>query len=533
MVPFLHGLSVNLLSFRFFLLIFINNSITITVAEKESLSGDRDMLILQLSKATTESGFLRETIASLKQDVIDAGLSVKRALIDRKIEEEAALCREQKLKIEIDEQKKINTAAGGDLTKVGVELMQSLKANSGLSEHIHTLEGVLLKERAGREKERAALGASLNAIDDLTTKVKLLKIKDAEREVALEKISSMERDTEALRYEQFTLQEEMMATRAELEISDEQKARLNMKIESLLAQKEEYESGMELLYLQGQVSELKDLIVNSEREAGESERIFTVRLASSQKEIERLALDLIESQNEIQRRDEAHAEVEYELKCLQEKVKREEEERARGDAVALVVAQSAEVKLTIAELVLSLQHNRQLAGEIEDYKEKLEEERAKSVSIQESALHSITLKAQQVEAVIESSKATLYRAAGQVEEMKSQLLIAEAERSDLLIQLDDSEARTETVRTALHSAMIELENKERESQGLEYEIERLVKEKEEAAQQAVRQAAMAAAAGEYSSLYHGILLISVFFYYHLNVYRTAALFLLLLNNRLI
>jgi chromosome segregation ATPase len=482
-------------------LIFTINSVSVKVAEKESLCGDRDMLILQLTKATTESGFLRETIASLKQDVVDAGLSVKRAGIDLKIEEEAAQCREQKLKMEIEEQKKANTVATADLTKVGADLMQSFKANSGLSDHIHTLESVLLKERAGREKERAALGASLNAIDDLTSKVKFLKIKDAEREVALEKISSLERDTESLRYEQFTLQEEMMATRAELEESDEQKVRLGMKIETLLAQKEEYESGMELLYLRGQVNELRDLIVSSEKQAEESESIFAVRLASSQKEIERLALDLLESQNEILRRDEARAEVEHELKCLQERVMAEDEERAKGDAVALVVAQSAEVKLTISELVLSLQHNRQLTGEIEEYKEKLEEEKAKSVSIQESALHSITLKAQQVEAVIDSSKATLYRAAGQVEEMKSQLLTAEAERSDLLAQLDDSEARTETVRTALHSAMIELEKKEREQQGLEFEIQRLVREKEEAAQHALRQAAMAAAAGEYFSFF--------------------------------
>lgn len=459
------------------------------------------MLILQLTKATTESGFLRETIASLKQDVIDAGMSVKRADIDMKIEGDAALCREQKLKNEIEEQKRVNTAANCDLSKVGVELVQSLKANSGLSDHIRTLESVLMKERAGREKERAALGASLTAIDDLTINVKLLKIKDAEREVALEKISSLERDTETLRFEQFTLQETMMASRAELEESDEVKARLEMTIESLLAQKEEYESGIELLYLRGQVSELKDIIVNSEKETGETERIFAVRLASSQKEIERLALDLLEAQSEIQMRDESRAEVEYELKSLQERVKGEEEERARGDAVALVVAQSAEVKLTIAELVLSLQHNRQLAGEIEEYKEKLEEERAKSVAIQESALHSITLKAQQVEAVIDSSKATLYRAAGQVEEMKAQMQVAETERSELLSQLDDSEARTETVRTALHSAMIELEKKERMQQGLEYEIQRLVREKEEAAQHALRQAAMAATAGEYYLLH--------------------------------
>jgi hypothetical protein len=483
------------------LLIFIINSVSDTVAEKESLCGDRDMLILQLTKATAESGFLRETIASLKQDVVDAGLSVKRAGIDLKIEEEAAQCREQKLKMEIEEQKKANTVVSADLTKVGVDLMQSLKANSGLSDHIHTLESVLLKERAGREKERAALGASLNAIDDLTSKVKLLKIKDAERELALEKISSLERDTESLRYEQFTLQEEMMATRAVLEESDEQKVRLEMKIETLLAQKDEYESGMELLYLRGQVNELRDLIVSSEKQAEESESIFAVRLASSQKEIERLALDLLESQNEILRRDEARIEVEHELKCLQERVMAEEEERAKGDAVALVVAQSAEVKLTISELLLSLQHNRQLTGEIEEYKEKLEEEKAKSVSIQESALHSITLKAEQVEAVIDSSKATLYRAAGQVEEMKSQLLTAEAERSDLLAQLDNSEARTETVRTALHSAMIELEKKEREQQELEFEIQRLVREKEEAAQHALRQAAMAAAAGEYFTFF--------------------------------
>lgn len=454
---------------------------------------DRDMLILQLTNASAESSLLKESIATLKLQVIDANAAVKRAGKDVQLEHDIALDREKTLKDEGEEQRHINALAVEDLKKMGDELLESLKANGSLGTHVQTLESVLLKERSAREKERSALTTALNNIDDLNGTIKQLKAKDNEREMALDKISTIEREAEASRYETFLLHEEMMVVRGELERSNVEKMELLERIDILEAEKVEYETGKELVHLTSQLNEYKDVIVNAEKVAEETATVSAVRMSSCQKEIERLALDLIGAQKEGRSKDAAYAMLQCEMQNLKDKIIKEEEERREASGVKMIVAQSAEVKLTIAELVLALQANRQLADEVSSCKLRVLEEQEARAVVEEQAMHAIDLKSQEVEAVIESSKATLYKAASQVEDMKAQLEAVEALREEAEGRYQGSEERCETMRNALHGAMLELERSAEAQDALQREIARMVKEKAREADWIVQQAAMAAA----------------------------------------
>ena len=136
-----------------------------------------------------------------------------------------------------------NLTMANELDKAGSELISSLRDNSDLGGHMHEMKAVITEERLGRERERAALKAAMNGIDDLSTQVDLLRIKDTEREAALDKIASLERDKEAIRYENFALQEEVMLVRGELAEVDEKISDQNTIIEALEAEKYEYETG--------------------------------------------------------------------------------------------------------------------------------------------------------------------------------------------------------------------------------------------------------------------------------------------------
>jgi hypothetical protein len=68
-------------------------------------------------------------------------------------------------------------------------------------------------------------------------------------------------------------------------------------IEKLKKFKSDYETGEELVSLKDTVSELRESLVVAGQDAEAAELVSTVRAASAQKEIDRLAMDLFACQN--------------------------------------------------------------------------------------------------------------------------------------------------------------------------------------------------------------------------------------------
>ena len=285
------------------------------VAEKESLSGDKEMLMQQLTNANTESETLKESIIVLKQKVLESTLAAKNTVNNMIENKEISVKKEKNLMSEIEKMKTQNLQLVNELDRAGSELMESLKGNTQLSENLNEIIDDLSKEKIAREKDHAAVQAALKHITGLTDNLDELKLKDIERENilekitierenALDKIAVLERNAESLRYDNFALQEEVMVVRGELDELDEKHTENLLLLETLEIDKREYETGEEITYLHEKVRELKDA-VNSLTEASAATVVVnTVRLGSCQKEIERLALDLSASQNEIKNRED-------------------------------------------------------------------------------------------------------------------------------------------------------------------------------------------------------------------------------------
>jgi hypothetical protein len=188
------------------------------VAEKESLSGDRDLLLQQLTNATTQDIVSKETILSLKKIVSDASATAKCAVVDLIAEREEAAGRERQLGVELEQSKLQTFQLHTELDRAGEELIGSLNANAGLGDHVLLLEEAMDVERTAREKERAALSAAMEAIEQFKLQIEGLKIKDVECEEALDRIAVLDRDIEGLNYEKYALEEEVTQVREELEV---------------------------------------------------------------------------------------------------------------------------------------------------------------------------------------------------------------------------------------------------------------------------------------------------------------------------
>ena len=125
----------------------------------------------------------------------------------------------------------------------------------------------------------------------------------------------------------------MMAVKCELERSNAEKMELKERIAILEAEKREYETGKELAFLNAQLVEYKDIIVDAEKEAEETKTVSAVRMSSCQKEIERLALDLIGAQKDARKKDEAYAKLQSDFQNFKKKISVEEEERRDSDVL--------------------------------------------------------------------------------------------------------------------------------------------------------------------------------------------------------
>ena len=456
------------------------------VAEKESLSGDRDMLLQQLSKANTEASFFKDNIATLKQCVAEANNVKKNCLNDVIIEKELSAKKEKLLNAEIDKMKGQNMDLATELDRAGSELISSLKENAVLNGHIKQVEEEMNNERLARERERAALSIALDSIDNLTSQIEGMKSKDEEKEIALDMIAKIERERETSRYNNFELQQEIMILRSEAEEADERNSVNILQIERLENFKIKYSDENELNLLKDKIIELNEKLVSSATEVESLNAVSNVRISSSGKEIERLALDLLNTQRELKNKDDSLILLQNELSELQLKCQVEEKIRLEAAAVTVIVAQAAETKQTISELILSLQTNRQLNDELIMYKNKLEEEQSSRIAHDELALLSVTNKAKQVDDAIESSKTTLYRAAQEVDNMKRELDLLEGQKNDLERQLQLAELHLNSLRVALAAAITESERNSVIQNALQNEIQKLTFDKETATEAMMR-----------------------------------------------
>ena len=456
------------------------------VAEKESLSGDRDMLLQQLSKANTEASFFKDNIATLKQCVAAANNVKKNCLNDVIIEKELSSKKEKLLNAEIDKMKVQNMELATELDRAGSELISSLKENAVLNGNIKQIEEEMNNERLARERERAALSIALDSIDNLTSQIEGLKSKDEEKEIALDMIAKIERERETSRYNNFELQQEIMVLRSEAEEADERNSVNILQIERLESFKNKYSNENELNLLKDKIIELNEKLVSSATEVESLNSVSNVRISSSGKEIERLALDLLNTQKELKNKDDSFISLQNELNELKLKCQIEEKMRLEAAAVTVIVAQAAETKQTISELILSLQTNRQLNDELVMYKNKLEEEQSSRIAHDELALLSVTNKAKQVDDAIECSKTTLYRAAQEVDNMKRELDLVEVQKNDLERQLQLAELHLNSLRVALAAAITESEKNSVIQTALQNEIQKLTFDKEAATEAMVR-----------------------------------------------
>ena len=158
------------------------------VAEKESLTGDRELLLEQLNKGIAEAAAAEETITNLRALVADANITSKCAVNDLLICREKASEREKDLQGQCHRERERTILLTEQLRSLHSERDQLQNAGDNLHKQLMARDETIATEQQGREKDRAALMAALNGIDELTAQVEALRERDLERERALERI---------------------------------------------------------------------------------------------------------------------------------------------------------------------------------------------------------------------------------------------------------------------------------------------------------------------------------------------------------
>jgi chromosome segregation ATPase len=451
------------------------------VAEKESLSGDRDMLIQQITNSSTEIGVLKETVLSLKKKITESNAIIQKLTHDLKCEHEVCVNKDMMIKEQKEDIIQCNLMSTTDLTKISEELVESLKENGILGNHVQTLEEVLCKERAAREKERQALSLALSNIDELASKLKISQIKSNELDDNNNKLSLLQQEYDDLKNENFKFQKDIMLLHSQLNEAEENTAQCELKIVDLREEKKEILEAEEKENFnhKNKVSELEMIIANFEISIKNNEIASNLKCECYQNEIDRLSYELQKSENEIYQKHELNTKFQIDIRNLEEKHNKEMEEKIKNENLEKMVKRSAEVQLTVGELVLSLQANRLLSEEIIILKNKLDKEEKKRKLIEENSLEKISSKTSELDSVIESNKYALVRASSQINEMKISLTDLKREKEEIERRFQNSETYTETVRTSLQEAMNELEKIMLSKKALQKELFRVIKEREE------------------------------------------------------
>lgn len=165
---------------------------TPTVAEKDLLKGERDLLLHHLSEAATEAFLSLDTITDLTKIVSERNSSSEHAVSALTAERANHLVKDKELTEQYEHAAEQIFQLTSELNKTGEELVDSLKANAELDNHVLVLKNAIFVERESMEKERIALIAALNGIDSLTAQVADLKNVNVERDLALQRIKDLE-----------------------------------------------------------------------------------------------------------------------------------------------------------------------------------------------------------------------------------------------------------------------------------------------------------------------------------------------------
>ena len=168
------------------------------VAEKESLTGDRELLLEQLNKGIAEAAAAEETITNLRALVADANITSKCAVNDLLICREKAAEREKDLQGQCHRERERTILLTEQLRSLHSERDQLQGSGENLHKQLIARDETIAAEQLGREKDRAALMAALNGIDELTAQVEVLRERDLERERALERIFELNDEVCAL-----------------------------------------------------------------------------------------------------------------------------------------------------------------------------------------------------------------------------------------------------------------------------------------------------------------------------------------------
>jgi chromosome segregation ATPase len=126
----------------------------------------------QLAETKKALDAANEKVRTLQESISDANTTAKCAVGDLLALRETSNLKEQQLAAECTESAARIAQLQAELTKTTSELSDALHANEGLSSHLGAAEDALAEEKEGRDKDRAALVAALNGIDDLTAQVR-------------------------------------------------------------------------------------------------------------------------------------------------------------------------------------------------------------------------------------------------------------------------------------------------------------------------------------------------------------------------
>jgi chromosome segregation ATPase len=169
----------------------------ITVVEKESISGERDLLLQLLSEAATEALSSQYTINSLNQIVAEDDSSSRYAVND--LERAKYLIKDKELTEQYEHAAEQIFHLTSELDKIHEELENSLKANKELNDKNLALEAATQVNKESREKERMSLISALSGRDALTAQV--ADIKNLEKDLALLRVKHLEEVEKTRNYE--------------------------------------------------------------------------------------------------------------------------------------------------------------------------------------------------------------------------------------------------------------------------------------------------------------------------------------------
>mmetsp|Transcript_35270 Transcript_35270/g.33497 ORF Transcript_35270/g.33497 Transcript_35270/m.33497 type:complete len:1083 (+) Transcript_35270:92-3340(+) len=484
------------------------NLVEILVVEKESLSGERDLLLQLLSEAATDAVFYQNAISL--NEIAAREDSSRYAVSD--LERAKYLIKDKELTEQYEHAAEQIFHLTSELDKVNEESVDNLKANKELNDKNFALEAAIQVEKESREKERISLLSALNGMDTLTAQVAerdaaLVRVKDLESEIGriskerereIEKGSNYEDKCDSLQDEIILMREELKGIKVKdkeqtslisglqeklVKAEEEQKHHIDMRdmidhlqneleeadgrgeemrdmITQLQEEKDEYENDAEVIHLAEKASELRSQLSTTVLNAELAAIVSWETIADRQNEIDRLVLDFDKTVKELN-----DSKLQLSTAALNAKV-------AELASTVMIAGSQKEIdrlsvdlnkvtksfddfktltEITGTELFVALQSNKELIEETATLRMKIEQLEEEVAAKGSSSLLSITT-TENISEAIQASKISLALATAQVDTMRSQLLEMTELKEESESKLKVSESLVATLNEALRDA---------------------------------------------------------------------------------